>query len=319
MKTYRFFLVAYRLSRFIPARLGYWLCSLIGGIVYYFVPEVRRAVRDNMKHVLPDSTDHQRRRISRKVIRNVYKNYYDLVRLPHLKPEQVEKMVPQIEGVEHLETVLAAGKGAIILTGHIGNFSLVGQLMAIRGYKVAIVAEDIEPPQMYNFINRLRGHFGLRLIKMGSAQVRVIYRHIREGGGLALAADRDLGDTGLPVQFFDALTELPEGPVVLAMRLRVPIVPCFTWRLPDSRSRAIVCPPLQLESTGNYDADLQANLRKIARLMEEMILQAPDQWVVLQRIWPKDYTESDEGRKTQDEGIIQADEGRRTKDESIIS
>ncbi len=291
MKTYRFFLVAYRLSRFIPARLGYWLCSLIGGIVYYFVPEVRRAVRDNMKHVLPNSTEHQRRVICRKVIRNVYKNYYDLVRLPHLKPEQVEKMVPQIEGAEHLETALTAGKGVIILSGHVGNFSLVAQLMAVRGYKVAVVAEDIEPPQMYNFINRLRGHFGLRLIKMGSAQVRTIYRHLRDGGGLALAADRDVGDTGLPVQFFDTVTDLPEGPVVLSMRLRVPIVPCFTWRLPNNTSRAIACPPIELQSTGEYEVDLQANMRKVAMLLKEMILHAPDQWVVLQRIWDKDYTE----------------------------
>ncbi|HKP54881.1 MAG TPA: lysophospholipid acyltransferase family protein [Chloroflexia bacterium] len=307
MKTYRFFLVAYRLSRFIPARLGYWLCSLIGGIVYYFVPEVRRSVRDNMQHILPNSTEHQRRGISRKVIRNVYKNYYDLVRLPHLKPEQVVKMVPQIEGREHLETALAAGKGAIILSGHIGNFSLVAQLIAVMGYKVAVVAEDIEPPQMYNFINRLRGHFGLRLIKMGSAQVRTVYRHLRDGGGLALAADRDVGDTGLPVQFFDAITDLPEGPVVLAMRLRVPIVPCFTWRLPNNKSRAIACPPIELQSTGNYEVDLQANLRKVAMLLEEMILHAPDQWVVLQRIWDKDYTGSDEAPS--------ADDGRQTTDD----
>lgn len=290
MKTYRLFLFIHRFSKFIPATLGYWLCSLVGGIVYYFVPEVRRAVRANMLHVLPNSDDRLRRKISRKVVRNLYKNYYDLLRLPHLKPEQVQKMVPEIEGLEHLEAAMAGGKGAIMMSGHIGNFSLVGQLAAILGYKTAVVAEDIQPTIMYNFINRMRGHFGLKLIKVGSAQVRIVYRHVRDGGLLALAADRDVGDTGMMVQFFDAITEMPEGHVVLAMRLGLPLIPAFTWRLPNNKSKAIVCPPIELQKTGNYDADLQANLRKTTCLLEEMILKAPDQWVVLQRVWDREYT-----------------------------
>lgn len=253
-------------------------------------------MRDNMKHVLPDSTEHQRRKISRKVIRNHYKNYYDLVRLPHLKREQVEKMVSQLDGVENLEEALKGGKGAILLTGHIGNFSLVGQFAALLGYRTSIVAEDIEPPQLYNFISKLRGHLGIRFIKMGSGHASTIYRHLREGGVLGLAADRDVGPTGLPVQFFDAVTDLPEGPVVLAMRMGVPLMPAFTWRSGNNTSRAIVLPAIQLQKTGDYEADLKANMRKIAVLLEEMILQAPDQWVVLQRVWDKDYTGVDDRR-----------------------
>jgi len=301
MKTYRLFLVVHRISKFIPASLGYWVCSLVGGIVYYFVPEIRRAVRANMLHVLPDSDDRQRRKISRKVIRNIYKNYYDLLRLPHLKPEQVYKMVPDIVGLEHLAEANASGKGAIMLTAHLGNFVVVAQVAAILGYNVAVVAEDIQPTVMYNFINRMRSHFGLKMVKVGSAQARTVYRHLREGGFLALAADRDVGDTGLPAQFFDAITEMPEGPVVLAMRLGLPIIPAFTWRLPNNKSKAIVLPPMELQETGNYEADLQANLRKITCLFEEMILKAPDQWVVLQRVWDREYTGVD-GPQTSSNG-----------------
>lgn len=301
MKTYRFFLVAHRLSRFMPVWLGYWLCSLIGGIAYYFVPEVRRAVRDNMKHVLPDSTEHERRGISRKVIRNQYKNYYDLVRLPHMKREKILKMVPQLEGIENLEEALKLGKGAILLTGHIGNFSLVGQFASLLGFKTAIVAENIEPPQLYNFINKLRGHLGVRFIKMGSAQATTVYRHLREGNVLGLASDRDVGPTGLPVLFFDAVTDLPEGPVVLSMRLGTPIVPAFTWRFSNNKSRAMVYPAIEMQKTGDYEADLKANMRKVAVILEEMILKSPDQWVVLQRVWDKDYTGMNSEPQTTDD------------------
>ena len=268
-----------------PSRVAYALCSLVGGIVYYFVPHIRRAVRDNLSHVLPNSTEKERRKIGRKVIRNVYKNYYDLLRLPRMKPEDVEGTMASLEGLENLEEAVKRGKGVILLSAHLGNFGLVGQLAPIRGITAATIAEDIQPPQLYNFVNRLRGTFGLKLIKMGSAQMRTVFRLLRDGGVLALAADRDVHDTGARVQFFDAPADLPEGPVALSMRLGVPIVPCFTWRLPNNKSEGIVCPILEMDNTGDYARDFAANMRKVAEILETMILKAPDQWVILQRVW----------------------------------
>src|SRR6478672_6358157 len=123
MKTYYMLVIASFLARFVPARLGYWLSSLAGGLVFYVTPSVRRAVMDNMRHVLPKSSAHQRRIIARRVIRNVLKNYYDLIRLQHMSAQQVEDNLI-LNGMEHLEQAMAAGKGAIIIGGHIGNFSI---------------------------------------------------------------------------------------------------------------------------------------------------------------------------------------------------
>jgi KDO2-lipid IV(A) lauroyltransferase len=287
MKTYRLLRFAYWLAKFMPSSVMYWLCSLAGGIVYFFVPHIRRAVRDNMSHVLPGSTEKQRRKMSRQVIRNVYKNYYDILRIPRMKPEDVLSSMASLDGLEHLEEAVRPGKGVIVFTAHMGNFIMVAQLAPILGYKAATIAEDIQPAQMYNFINKLRGTFGLKLVKMGSAQMRTVGRLLREGGVLALAADRDVSDTGLPVQFFDAPADLPEGPVKLAMRLGVPLVPCFTWRLPNNQSLGRVYPPVRLQKSGDYESDLAVNMRKVAEILEGAISQAPDQWVVLQRVWDK--------------------------------
>lgn len=290
MKTYYLLKLASWLSRFMPTRVGYWLASLAGSIIFLLVPSQRTAIEDNMRHVLPNSTTWQRRRIARRVVCNQIKNYYDLVRLPHLKPEDVRRMIPDIEGLEHLDAVMAQGRGAVIFGGHIGNFTIVAQLGAILGYRMAIVAEDIQPEKLYHYVNHMRESLGLEMIRMGSAEVRTIFKYMREGGALMLAGDRDVTDAGVPVPFFGLPADMPAGPVVLAQRLKVPFLPCHTMRRRDNTSVLKIYPPLELQRTGDHEADERANLLKAAHLLEEMIKQAPDQWVVLQRVWDKDYT-----------------------------
>jgi len=287
MKTYRMLRVAAWLSRFIPARVAYWLCSLIGGIIFYLTPSVRQAVMDNMRHVLPNSSRHQRRNIARRVIRNQVKNYYDVVRLPSMKASDLERTIT-IRGEEHLKQAVENGKGAIVVSGHMGNFSIVAQIAAIRGYDVSIVAEDVKPPALYDYINHLRGQFGVKFVKMGSSQVRTIYRLLRSNGMLLLAADRDVNNAGVPVQFFDAIADLPEGPVVLALRLGTPMIPVHAVRLRDNSSVVDIYPPVEFERTGDLDGDTATNHRKVIQLIEQMILKAPDQWVVLQHVWDRE-------------------------------
>ena len=289
MKTYYLLRIATILVWFVPPRLAYWLCSVIGGVVFALNHSVREAVMDNLRHVLPASTYRQRRKVARKIVRNVVKNYYDLIRLPRMKLRDLERTIT-IQGMEYLDDALAQGRGLIVTSGHIGNFSIVAQLAAARGYKVSIIAEDIEPPKLYDYVNTLRSRFGLRMIKLGSTQVLTIYRLLKKNEVLLLAGDRDVTDDGIPTIFFDALADMPPGPVALALRTNTPLIYGYTNRKPDNTSIVQLEPPLELVRTGDRDLDLKINMRKMAQLLEEQILNNPSQWVVLQKVWDKDYT-----------------------------
>jgi lauroyl/myristoyl acyltransferase len=287
MKTYYLLRLASGLTRLIPVRTGYWLCSLIGGVIFYLNPGVREAVLDNLGHVLPNASKHERRKLARKAVRNAVKNYYDLVRLPYLDKNEVEHRVT-VYGIEQLDNALALGRGVILIGGHIGNYSMAAQVAAARGYPMTIIAEDIHPPKLYDYINKLRSRFGLRLIKTGSSQVRQIYKLLRSGEGLMLAADRDVTGGGVPVEFFGELADLPPGPVTLALRLNTPLIPVHTMRLPNSSNVVYINPPMELERTGDRDRDVEVNMSKVVRFLEESILKAPDQWVTMQKIWDRE-------------------------------
>jgi len=291
MKTYYLLRIASAVVWLVPPRLAYWLCSVIGGVVFSLNHSVRDAVLDNLRHVLPKATHRQRRQIARRIVRNVVKNYYDLLRLPHMKVSDLERTIT-LQGGEYMDQALAQGRGLIITSGHIGNFSIVAQLAAARGYKVTIIAEDIEPPKLYDYVNHLRERFGLRMIKLGSAQALTIYRILKNNEILMLATDRDVANDGVPTIFFDALADMPPGPITLALRLNTPLVHGYTYRKPDSTSFVELAPPMELVRTGDRDLDLKINMRKMAQILEEQILRNPSQWGVLQKIWDKDYTDT---------------------------
>ena len=62
-----------------------------------------------------------------------------------------------------------------------------------------------------------------------------------------------------------------------------------------------------------FDAGIQEDVtsRRIAEVLEHMISRAPDQWVVLQRVWDREYTDK--------EGSEIRDQGSAVKDKQIVS
>jgi hypothetical protein len=59
---------------------------------------------------------------------------------------------------------------------------------------------------------------------------------------------------------------------------------------------------MEMERTGDYKRDIEVNMRRIAEVLEQMISRAPDQWVVLQRVWDREYTD-EKGSGVRDQGL----------------
>jgi lauroyl/myristoyl acyltransferase len=62
-------------------------------------------------------------------------------------------------------------------------------------------------------------------------------------------------------------------------------VPTFAYRLRDARLFVSARPAVILPRTRALRDDLQQGLHVLARLLEEGIARAPEQWVVFESIW----------------------------------
>jgi lauroyl/myristoyl acyltransferase len=271
----------------IPAPVGYRLAEVGGALIYVLAPHVRRRVCNNVSHVLGHKAGRQAvHRTARQVLGNLVKNYYDLFRLPHLTPDKSARLI-DIKGWEHIEAGLSQGKGLIVTSAHLGNIEIVVQIFARHNVPVTIPVERLQPPCLFDYVCGLRTIHGLRLIPIDGALLE-LFRALRRGEVLGLAADRDITGSGRVVSFFGSPARLPDGHVQMALRTGAPLVCAFSERLPDNRFVARILPPLNLTRSGDQEADVMAGLRKIITMVERAISRRPGQWYVTNAVWPLD-------------------------------
>ncbi len=272
------------LTPLVPARVGYWLCRIIGVAVFLGHHRARRHVLDNLRHVCPKCSWRWRLWQAARVFITAVMNYYDLVRIRSVDRHRLRDLI-EVRGWIHVEEALARGRGVIVISAHLGNFNVVAQYPAELGLETAIVVERVQPSSLFAYLCRLRSATGVRVLPSGPEAVPAILRLLRRNGVLLVAGDRDVTGHSRLVHFFDAPAPLPIGPVVLAQRTGATLLPAFTLRLTPRRSLVIVDPPLQLAHTGDPEQDLRENLKQVARCLERMIRTDPGQWAVLQPVW----------------------------------
>jgi KDO2-lipid IV(A) lauroyltransferase len=254
-----------------------------GGLLGYALGRAARAaVRANLTHVLGQPPPEP---LVRAVFRHAALNYYDLFRLPRLRPTALRARVA-MRGWEHLEAARAPGRGVLLVTAHLGSVGLVGQMIALAGYPANIVVEAVRPPGMLEIMAALRGSHGIAVLPIGPELLPAIRAALGRNEVVGLLSDRDVLGTGLEVPFFGARTHLPGGAAALALRTGAAVLPAFTVRLPRGRYLGWFEPPLELARTGKARADVRANTERITRTLEAAIRRYPGQWTVFQPIWP---------------------------------
>jgi len=212
------------------------------------------------------------------------KNCYDLFRVPTLSMAEIARLV-KVEGWEHVERALSKGRGLIIVTAHFGNTDIVAQALVLREIPVVAPAEHLKPEVLFQYICSLRTSKGLRLIPVDGMLLE-LFRALQRNEAVGLAADRDITESGIVVDFFGAPARLPDGSAQLSLRTGAPIIAGFSQRLlPDNTFVARFEPPLELKATGDRTRDVRAGVEKVVAIMERYIGEHPEQWVMSVPIW----------------------------------
>jgi lauroyl/myristoyl acyltransferase len=202
----------------------------------------------------------------------------------------------EIDGLEEFVSSVDAGRGCILALPHVGQWEVAGIWVVAQGWELTAVVEQLEPPELFEFFRSLRqDSFGIRVVAADERSVgRTLVSALRNGGVVALLADRDVTGTGIPVEFFGEQTNLPAGPAALAVQTGAPLLPVAVYEEDHFRYRAVVRPPLQVPDTGPDGAPLGKRM-KVAALTQELaweleglVRRAPQQWHLFQPNWPSD-------------------------------
>ncbi len=279
----------------LPAPLLYGVARIVGDVTYYVRPKARRSVTANMWQVMgPNARQGEIRRNARHGFRNVTLYYADLMRIPRLDVQRFAKEQMDLEGLEYLIEARDSGRGAVVVGAHFGSPEMSVQAVAAYGVHLIGLTEPLEPQALADFIHSLRSQHGHLYRPATFGGLKEIMRAIKRGGLIAVLFDRDVSDTGVPMQFFGAEARIPLGGVDLALRTGADLIPSRSWRTPGYSFRIRIGPPIVPVRTGDFKADVRAATAQVLAVLEEQIRSDPGQWTVLDPIWNSEDPPKDE-------------------------
>lgn len=224
---------------------------------------------------------------ARRVFHSYARYWLESFRLPDMTPADLEACF-RAEGLEHLDAALGEGNGVVMAMPHLGGWDFGGAWFGAHGYKATVVVEPLEPPELFEWFARFRERYGVTVVPLGPEAGTAILRVLRDGGIVGLVCDRDIGGTGVEVEFFGERTTLPGGPATLALRTGAALLPTAVYFEGRRGHRGVIRPPVPCERTGSFRDDVVRVTQALARELEAFIRGAPEQWHLMQPNWPSD-------------------------------
>jgi len=265
--------VPWRASLGIGARLGD-AAAMLG---------IRRRVgEENLARAFPERSASERARILREHYRELGRVAAEYPRLAELARAPDGRVVAEVRGGEHLERALEGGRGAILLSGHFGNFELLGARLA-RMNPVDFVVRAMANPGVEALLARQRAAAGVGLIPVERGARRAL-EALRANRWVALLMDQDAGRDGVFVPFLGRPASTVAGPARLALATRAPIVAGFVHRLADGRHVLEIDPPPELEDARAPGA-VERLTACLAGRLERRVRERPEHWLWLHRRW----------------------------------
>jgi lauroyl/myristoyl acyltransferase len=203
-------------------------------------------------------------------------------KLPALSRTTIHDRFVIGEGLEHLIEAKARGAGTVIALPHIGSWEWGGSFLDQLGMGMVAVAEELEPPALFEWFKEKRESIGIRIEPLNAHAGTVLLQTLKAGGVVGLLCDRDIQGNGIVVEFFGEDVTMPAGPATLALRTGATLVAAGCYSGPDRDHFAVISAPIEAQRSGRLREDVQRVTQSIAYELEGLIRRAPEQWHVLQ-------------------------------------
>lgn len=271
---------------FAGARAMPWRASLGAGATLGDLARLLRLRRgvaeENLARAFPERTARERAAVLRAHYRELGRIAVEYARFAELAHAAAGEVVAEVRGLEHLERAIAGGRGAILLSGHVGNVELLGAVLG-RHHPVDFVVRALTNPHVEALLARQRAAAGVGQISAATG-MRRIYQALRENRWVAMLADQDARRHGVFVPFLGRPASTALGPARIALATGAPIIMGFAARRADGRHELVVEPPLDPCDPAAPDAAERLTALHVARL-ELWVRARPESWFWLHRRW----------------------------------
>ncbi|MFV2073249.1 MAG: lysophospholipid acyltransferase family protein [Thermoanaerobaculales bacterium] len=263
--------------------------SLVGSAMYYLLPVRRRIVMDNLRQVFGNRlNERELRRLARCFYSHFTKTIAENLAMIVSSERRIAGQVDVI-GVEHVLAAAEQGKGVLILTGHFGNWELsaVAAMLQFSQYqhRFHVIRKSLSPGLENIVFGRFR-KAGLEIISAVDALSHVTDA-LEKNDVVIFIMDQHavVGSKAIAVEFLGKEAGTNRSLALIAARSGAPVVPASSYRKPDGRHVMRFFEPLECISADNSREEIYLNTLGYNRVLEQFVLDHPDQWFWMHRRW----------------------------------
>ena len=240
--------------------------------------KARRTTLKNLDHAFGDTLPPSEKAcIARDVFHNLGRVFLETLRFRREGADLLERLVPDLSPLAPVKASLATGKGAMVLTPHMGNIDLMPGILARQGIPTGLIMSRVRHPRLHRMVVEMRSLAGVKVLFQQEGTAPVVAM-LKVGHVVGVAPDQDIDRVaGLFVDFFGRPALTPAGPVSLALLGEVPIFLIFmTWT--RGAYRLTLEGPLDFDRSGRPTAVVRAGTEAWSRAFEAAIRRSPGAW-----------------------------------------
>ncbi len=185
---------------------------------------------------------------------------------------------------EILDREIADGNGVILVGAHSSNFCYGIGLLRYCGYPVNVAIRPLKSRPAERIMNLLRSKPGIQSFDQETQTLNLV-RSIKKGEILWVALDQNARTTIL-VDFLGHPATTFEGPVKLAYKFGLSIVPAFTHRTGPGSYEMHIKEPIRVQKKKDpTQKEIRATLQEAVGAIEKQIMTYPEEWFWFHRRW----------------------------------
>lgn len=271
----------------LPLKLTYFFSEILSDIVFFIFRIRRKTVLENLKIAFGKEKSYTE---ILKIARNTYSNilktfietlYYDI----KYKPEQLKDKFFLYYGKEYLEKSYKQNKGTIIVSGHFGNWELLGTSIIALGYPTTFIVAEFKNKLVNKVINNYRKQKGVKIIYRETTPLKNIIKMLKNNEFVCFASDQDAGSGGIFVDFFGRLSSTPQGAAAFCLKTGANIIVAMGIPSEDRKFLKAVFIPVEIQKTSNKEKDIYLYTQKFTKIIEEYIRKYPQHYFWLHKRW----------------------------------
>jgi KDO2-lipid IV(A) lauroyltransferase len=264
-----------RLLSLAPLKLLHLLAVPLGWLIYALPWKKHAVVQTNLKLCFPELDRRGRARLHRQHLIELFRLVLEAGVIWHWSRQRIERHL-RIEGWEQVIAANDAGRGIMIITGHLGNWELLNLYVSMH-LPLVVLYRAPEDTVLDRFITRPRERFGGRMIAGGSPSLRHLLTQLKSGKAAGIAADiQPKRGEGIFVPLFGHQAMTMTLANKLARRSNPAVFLAWAERRPRGRGWTLHFEPAD---DSIADDDALAAMTPVSLWLESAIRKAPPQYL----------------------------------------